>query len=303
MVVMLVPGVHCVVSRAVRLRRVLWPGLAVRPGGAVPLSRTGRRFVGRLVRRLVRLEIVPVVRHRLAVHLRPASYTAAMLTLVLTRHGLTPRSNPEQHLGQRIDVELSDDGRAQARALAARLAGVAFERIISSPLARARQTAEIVAAALGQRADLSVDARLAEMDFGEWEGLTYAQIYERDGDRRRAWEKDPSGIACPGGESADDVAARARGFLEHLLAEHVDRHGGDTTETPPVLAVAHSSLNRVLVCVALDIPVREFRLRLQQGQVNLTALRFEHGVGPSDARLVLLNDLAHIRPADTTPWE
>jgi probable phosphoglycerate mutase len=141
------------------------------------------------------------------------------------------------------------------------------------------------------------------MDYGEWEGLTYAEIYERDGDRRRAWEADPAGLACPGGESADDVAARARGFLGDLLAEHVARHGGDTTDTPPVLAVAHSSFNRVLVCVALDIPVREFRLRFQQGQVNLSALRFEHGVGPSDARLVLLNDLAHVRPADATPWE
>jgi broad specificity phosphatase PhoE len=225
-----------------------------------------------------------------------------MLTLVLTRHGLTPRSFPEQHLGQRIDVELSDDGRAQARALAERLAGVEFERIVSSPLARARQTAEIVAAARHQPVDLSVDRRLAEMDYGEWEGLTYAQIYERDGDRRRAWEADPAEIACPGGESADDVAARARGFLTDLLKEHVDRHGGEA-DTPPVLAVAHSSLNRILVCVALDIPVREFRLRFQQGQVNLTAIRFEHGVGPSDARLLLLNDLAHVRPAETTPWE
>jgi len=225
-----------------------------------------------------------------------------MLTLVLTRPGLTPRSDPEQHLGQRLDVELSEEGRTQARALAARLAGVAFERIISSPLARARQTAEILSAALRRPTDLSVDARLAEMDYGEWEGLTYAQIHERDGDRRRAWEGDPAGIACPGGESANDVASRVRGFLNDLLAEHVHGHGG-ATDTRPVLAVAHSSLNRILVCVALDIPVREFRLRLQQGQVNLTALRFEHGVGPSDARLVLLNDLAHVRPADMTPWE
>ena len=54
---------------------------------------------------------------------------------------------------------------------------------------------------------------------------------------------------------------------------------------------------------ALDLPIREFRLRFQQGQVNLTALRFEHGVGPTDARLLLLNDLEHVRPADAVPWE
>jgi len=293
--VVLVSGVHRVIARPVRLARLVRPVRAVRLAGIVRLARVGWCFV--------RLQIMPVVRHALADHLRPASYTPTMLTLVLTRHGLTPRSLPEQHLGQRIDVELSADGRAQARALAVRLAHVGFERLVCSPLVRARQTAEIVAAGLRRPVPLAVDERLAEMDYGEWEGLTYAQIYERDGDRRRAWEADPAGIACPGGESADDVAARARGFLSDLLADHVERHGGDTTDTPPVLAVAHSSLNRILVCVALDIPVREFRLRFQQGQVNLTTLRFEHGVGPSDARLVLLNDLAHVRPADTTPWE
>ena len=92
-------------------------------------------------------------------------------------------------------------------------------------------------------------------------------------------------------------------FLTDLLSDLADRHGAAAPDTPPVLAVAHSTLNRILVCVALDIPTREFRLRLQQGQVNLTVLRFEHGVGPSDARLILLNDLAHVRPPDATPWE
>ena len=68
-----------------------------------------------------------------------------MLTLVLTRHGLTDRSTPEQHLGQRIDVSINDAGRRQAEALARRLAPVAFDRVFTSPLFRARETAAIVA--------------------------------------------------------------------------------------------------------------------------------------------------------------
>jgi len=71
----------------------------------------------------------------------------------------------------------------------------------------------------------------------------------------------------------------------------------------PVLAVGHSSTNRILCCVALDLPIREFRQRLVQSQANLTVLRFEHGDGPTDARLILLNDLAHLRPAGAPPWE
>ena len=136
------------------------------------------------------------------------------------------------------------------------------------------------------------------MDYGAWEGLTYAQIDEQDAERRRAWEVDPAMIRCPDGESANDVAARARSFLVDLLVAHSDAHDQADPDAPPVLAVAHSSFNRILVCVALDLPIREFRLRFQQGQVNLTALRFEHGVGPTDARLLLLNDLEHVRPAD-----
>jgi broad specificity phosphatase PhoE len=228
---------------------------------------------------------------------------ATLLTLVLTRHGLTSRSSPEQHLGQRIDIELSDAGRDQAGALAERLARISFERIVASPLVRARETADIVAAGSRYPVGVSTDKRLAEMDYGEWEGQTYAQIDASDSIRRRAWEADPAAIRCPGGESANDVAERARSFLGDLLAAHGGGHAPDDISAPPVLAVAHSSFNRVLVCVALDLPVREFRLRFQQGQVNLTALRFEHGMGPSDARLILLNDLAHVRPADATPWE
>ena len=223
-----------------------------------------------------------------------------MLTLVLTRHGLTARSQPEQHLGQRIDVGLSADGQAQAGALGRRLSGVAFERMVVSPLVRARETAALVQAAVANHPEITVDARLAEMDYGDWEGLTYEQIEERDSDRRERWEADPEAYACPGGESGDDVARRARAFLLDLIAWHDALRG--TPHERPVLAVAHSTFNRVLVCVATGIPVREYRRRFSQDQANLTVLRFEHGVGPADARILLLNDTAHLRAPGTVPW-
>ncbi|HEY6056518.1 MAG TPA: histidine phosphatase family protein [Candidatus Limnocylindrales bacterium] len=221
-----------------------------------------------------------------------------MLTLVLTRHGMTGRSVPEQHLGQRLDEPLSPEGRDQAGRLARRLEGIAFERVCSSPLVRARETAEIV----GGRQPVETDRRLIEMDYGEWEGLTYGQIDERDAARRRAWEHDPSALRCPGGESGNDVAARAAGFLADLLDDHVARHGS-RHEDRAVLAVAHSSLNRVLMCVALGLPIREFRRRFSQGNANLTVLRFEHGDGPSDARLIVLNDHSHLVEPGEPPWE
>lgn len=229
-----------------------------------------------------------------------------MLTLVLTRHGLTPRSDPEQHLGQRIDIELSAQGQAQAVALAVRLDPVRFERIFTSPQVRARETAAIIAKRSPGKPPVEADPRLREMDYGHWEGLTYPQIDARDRVERQRWEADPAKTKCPGGESGNDVAARVKSFLTDLLATHraqaADGAGADAAERP-VLVVAHSSLNRIMVCVALGIEIREFRTRLQQSQANLTALRFEHGSGPADARLILLNDLSHLRRPPRTPWE
>lgn len=235
-----------------------------------------------------------------------------MLTVVLTRHGLTDRSEPEQHLGQRIDVSINDAGRRQAEALAKRLSAVHFDRILTSPLFRARETAEII----GGRTNVEADPRLKEMDYGAWEGLTYAQIDERDREARREWELAPDRLACPGGESGNDVAERVRGFLEDLIDEHRRWHAkasfraatrpGGPAEAPvdrPVLVVAHSSTNRVLLCVALGTDVRDYRKRFVQGQGNLTVLRWEEDEGPGDAKLLVANDLGHLRGPDSLPWE
>jgi broad specificity phosphatase PhoE len=207
-----------------------------------------------------------------------------VLTVVLTRHGSTPRSDPEQHLGQGIDVGLSAEGQAAARALAARLDGVAFDRIVSSPLRRAVQTVGILAAGRA----VETDARLAEMDYGEWEGLTYAEIEALDLPRRRRWEADPATEHCPGGESGNEVAARARAFL----ADAIDRREADTAPGR-ILVVAHATFNRILLCVALGVPVRDFRRRFRQDPANLTVLRLP-GDLDAGALLQLANDTAHL---------
>jgi broad specificity phosphatase PhoE len=235
-----------------------------------------------------------------------------VITVVLTRHGLTDRSEPEQHLGQHIDISLSDAGRRQAEALARRLGGVRFDRVISSPLFRAQETAEILAR--GQVA-VETDPRLKEMDYGAWEGLTYEQIEERDGAARREWELAPDRLPCPGGESGNDVAERVRAFLVDLIEEHKAWHArasfraataqGGPAAGPgerPVLVVGHSSTNRVLMCVALGTAVRDYRKRFVQSQANLTVLRWELGDGPEDAKLLVANDLGHLRSSTELPW-
>jgi broad specificity phosphatase PhoE len=247
-----------------------------------------------------------------------------MLTLVLTRHGLTDRSIPEQHLGQRIDVSLNEAGERQAEALATRLRTVHVDRVITSPLFRARETAAILARALVGEGPIEADPRLKEMDYGAWEGKTYEEIDAVDAEYRARWVASPAALPCPQGESGDDVARRVREFLEELTAsvrpEAVANGEGSgsggavptSTWTPgtpggvetgtTVVAVGHSSTNRVLMCVALGIPVREYRQRFVQGQGNLTVLRFADDAGPADAQLLLANDLAHLREPGEPPW-
>lgn len=237
-----------------------------------------------------------------------------MLTLVLTRHGPTTRSSPEQHLGQRIDVPLSQAGREDAQRLGARLFGVSFERTLASPLVRAMETARIAV----PDAEVESDPRLLEMDYGRWEGQTYPQIEADDGLYRARWEADPGSLSCPGGESGDEVARRVRAFLDDLITWSRDPDEAfdpfdptDQTSAPQasaeppdhrVLVVAHSSLNRVLLCVAVGVPVRDFRRRFRQEPANLTVLRFPGRLG-SGALVLLENDVAHLRGVNGATWD
>jgi probable phosphoglycerate mutase len=167
-------------------------------------------------------------------------------TIYYVRHGLTAW-NVEQRLQGRHDVPLIAAGRAQAakcgEILSELLArdGRAAETLhyVSSPLRRARETMEIVRATLGlQPTDYPIDARLVEIAFGEWEGLTYADVTARDKDviaKRDAhkWEFLP-----PGGESYAQVSLRMRSWYQTLDKDTVvSAHGGTARALIGLLAI------------------------------------------------------------------
>jgi probable phosphoglycerate mutase len=244
-----------------------------------------------------------------------------MLTLILTRHGQAAADNVM--LGGQLDVPLTDDGRTEAADLGRRLAGVRVDRIVASPMLRALETAQVVAAGR----PIEVDERLRELDYGRWEGLTYAEIDGHDPELRARWEHDPAATHSPGGESGDDVAARALNFLVDLIAaeeaategthgagngRHSPDPGGSRgapSETQAeaagerrVLVVAHGTFNRILLCVALGVPVRDYRRRFLQDRTNLTVLLYERGDTPDGAQLALANDVGHLRHPGEAPW-
>ncbi len=146
---------------------------------------------------------------------------------ILLRHGQTPLSVERRYSG-RGNPDLTDEGRRQARAAAARVVreeGIAA--IVTSPLRRARSTAEEVAVLTG--IDVVEHPGLIENDFGDWEGLTFTEASQRDPDLHRAWLSDIT-VPAPGGESFAQVAER----ISRTKAELLQRYPGQT-----VVLVSH----------------------------------------------------------------
>jgi probable phosphoglycerate mutase len=136
--------------------------------------------------------------------------------LILVRHGETELTAQGRYSG-RGDVPLSEQGEAQAMAAAGRVAGIAPDvaAVVTSPLSRCTRTAELIVAELGG-VDVTVVPDLIECDFGEWEGLTFAEAQEGWPDVMNAW-LDSTRVAPPGGESFDVVATRVRKAVGTVL--------------------------------------------------------------------------------------
>ena len=219
-----------------------------------------------------------------------------MLTVVLTRHGATDRSDPEQYLGQHIEAQLTEEGRAAARALGDRLAPVTFERVITSPLERAMETARLI------RPDdlIESDPRLTEAAYGRWEGRTVEEIEATWPVEREAYEQDPATNSASGGESGQAVGKRAGSLLDELV-RRTSRSSGDEGDHR-VLLIGHSTLNRVLLATALGVPLRDYRRRFRQDWANLTVLRHGRRYG-GGWQLLLCNDMAHLRGLRGATWD
>lgn len=169
-----------------------------------------------------------------------------MLRLLLVRHGLTNANQEDRWIGS-TDPPLSDEGWAQAEALAARLTHEGLGAIYSSPQLRARQTAEGIARACDL--EVQIEPKLRELDFGCWEGLTQAEIVARYPGQMRTWWADPTAEPAPhGGESLMQAAQRARAAYRKIVGCHSE---GET-----VLTVAHGGVLQALLCEALGPPLR-----------------------------------------------
>ena len=202
------------------------------------------------------------------------------MRILLARHGETPWNAEGRYQGQR-DIALSEVGEGQARLLGQRLASVPIHRAVSSPLSRARRTAEL---ALGEAraAQLQLDKGLQEIAHGDWEGLLAAEIRERDPNRLRAWREAPETVQMPGGgESLVEVLDRAW----PAFARACEGLGADDT----LLVVAHDAVNRVILARVLGLPLS----RLWSFRQAPTTINLLEGPSANALEVVRLNDCNH----------
>lgn len=171
-----------------------------------------------------------------------------MTRIVLVRHGETVWHSENRYAGQ-TDIALTETGRAQAAQLAMWAKEQKFDAVWSSPLSRARETAQPSADALS--VPLQVEERLTELDFGAAEGLTASEMRQRFPDERRAFECDPGANPLPGGESPSAAAMRGEEGLRAIASRSPEGR---------VLVVAHSTLLRLILCRLMGVPLSQYRI-------------------------------------------
>ncbi len=206
----------------------------------------------------------------------------APATLVLLRHGETPLTPQKRFSGSGGSApSLSATGREQAEKAAAALARRGtIQAVVSSPLARTRETAGIIAARLGL--EVAVEDGLRETDFGAWEGLTFAEVQERYPDDLNAWLASPDVAPTGGGESFTTTAARIAATRDKLVAAYAGR---------TVLLVTHVTPIKTFVRLALGAPPESlFRMELSAASLSVVAYYAD-----GNASVRLLNDTSHLR--------
>jgi broad specificity phosphatase PhoE len=198
------------------------------------------------------------------------------MELVLVRHGETELNRADVFRG-RADPPLNERGLRQAEAASRGLAGLPLEAAYASPLARAVQTARIIAEP--HRVEVEAHPLFIDVDYGEWSEKDIVEVGRRWPREFSLWQEDPASLRFPGGESLPEVRERLEKGLELLRR----RHGGR------VLLVGHKVVNRIILCICLGLGLEGiWRLDQSNGAINLI------DEAPGGWLLRRMNDVSHL---------
>jgi broad specificity phosphatase PhoE len=188
-----------------------------------------------------------------------------MTSILLIRHGHVAGIVPKRFRG-RMDLPLSEEGRAQAAQAAAYVARrYAPEAIYSSPLQRCVDSAALLATQLSLPPPQSTQG-LNDTDYGQWQGRLATEVEAGQPERFAQWRTAPQTVVFPGGESLANVAERATTQMQALAA----RHAGT------IAVYTHDSVIRVVLLTAMDAPLSAYH-RLEVDPCSLSELRYEPG--------------------------
>jgi broad specificity phosphatase PhoE len=201
-----------------------------------------------------------------------------MTEIILARHGQTVWNVGEIFRG-RSDIDLDATGVRQAELLAEYLKDRKIEAIYSSPLKRALQTAQPVAAK--HNLEVIVSPGLNDFHFGEWQGLSVPEVQQKFPAIFAQWAETPHLVKIPGGESLDDVTKRAMAVVEEVIVKHKNT----------VVLAGHRVVSRVLMLALLGLDNSHF-WNIRQDTAATTVFIYERG------RFVLSehNNTSHLRP-------
>jgi broad specificity phosphatase PhoE len=204
-----------------------------------------------------------------------------MTSIYLIRHGQTAWNKEEIFRG-RTDVPLDQTGLRQAELAGSYFEGMEIHAIYSSPLARALQTAERIA----QLHSLRVRPLegIVDMSFGNWEGRPHEEIKRTDPETYRQWREEPHRARLPGGESLEEVRARAMAAMEKVIQSN----SGKT-----LVLVSHRVVNKVLICGILGVDNSHF-WQIGQDTTAINLIQFRSG----KYILSLLNETCHLKRLD-----
>lgn len=196
-----------------------------------------------------------------------------MTTVFLVRHALHGQVG-KALVGRAPGVPLSPEGAAQAEGLRRHFSGIAFTRVLSSPIQRAIETADAIAGPHHLPVEVADD--LVEIDCGEWTGLSFADL-DRD-PRWHEWNSERHRAVIPGGETFGAVKARVSAMLDGLAAA-----GGG-----PFVLVSHSDVIKAAVAVLIDMAVNlHHRIVIDPASITTVELW-----GPGEGRILRMNELA-----------
>lgn len=185
-----------------------------------------------------------------------------MLNVYLLRHGETAYNADGNRYCGRTDIGLTEKGLKQAETVFHQLKGKQIDAVYSSPLQRARLTAEIAA---GSQSVIT-DPRLIEVNFGAWEGKTKDEFVAEDPSLWEAWAADPAFSRAGGtGETGNEVAERVNSFYNEMLQKHTDG---------TILVVGHNGINRLYMADKLGMPLRNYR-RIVQENSSITLFELD----------------------------